>query len=140
MTNQKIDAMMKEIFSEAACRAGVRPKLEKLADDQVREMHRQCGIEDQPTMGELRGKVFDLQFRLAQQERMNLDHEKDYMAVWQLIKQPNETVVEAVQRTVNERAEWRECAGRLAESLEGNALEPLWKALEQFHKLNKEAK
>ena len=47
---------------------------------------------------------------------------------------------ERAEKAEAERDEWRKCAGRLAESLEGNALDPRWKVLEQFHKLNKEAK
>lgn len=62
-----------------------------------------------------RGDNLSIRFRLQQQEAMNLDHEKDYMAVWQLIKQPNETVVEACQRIVKQLSDSKEEVERLRE-------------------------
>lgn len=54
MSNLEIDALMRGICSAEACWDAVRPKLEKLAVGQMREMRRQCGIEDLTALVELR--------------------------------------------------------------------------------------
>lgn len=53
---------------------------------------------------ELRERIVSLQFQLKTSQSQNDEHEQDYMAVWKLIKQPNETVVEAAKRVVKELA------------------------------------
>lgn len=55
----------------------------------------------------LRDENNTLAFRLASVQNEHADHEKDYLAVWKLIKQPNESVVDAVKRVVEEAAALR---------------------------------
>jgi len=58
--------------------------------------------------------ALDMEFRLKQAEQRNIEHESDYLAVWKEIKQPNETVLQAVRRVVRNRAESER---KLADSL-----------------------
>lgn len=58
-------------------------------------------------LAEAKDRAMAAEFRLSCAVNANADHEQDYLAVWKLIKQPNETVVQAVQRVVNEPAEAR---------------------------------
>ena len=131
--------LLLEICSEEARREVARAWLATLAAAGASEMHRQCGIEDLTALEELRSA-----FQRQQSNYTRLYHaviggecttcdEKDICAIATSHR-------ELAEKVEAERDEWRKCAGRLAESLAGNALEPLWKALEQFHKLTKEAK
>ncbi len=56
---------------------------------------------------ELRTKVNSLEFRLSQEKHLNTDNEQDYLAVWKLIKRPDETVVQAAQRLKSENEAMR---------------------------------
>lgn len=59
-------------------------------------------------IAQLREKVNSLEFRLSQEKHLNTDHEQDYLAVWKLIKRPDETVVQAAQRLKTENEAMRE--------------------------------
>lgn len=52
---------------------------------------------------EMRDKLLSLEFRLKQEQAKNAEHEQDYLAVWKAIKEPNETVLDAVKRVIKER-------------------------------------
>lgn len=54
-------------------------------------------------VAELKAKLTAADFFLAQSRTENTEHEQDYLAIWRLIKEPNETVVDAVKRLVAER-------------------------------------
>lgn len=49
----------------------------------------------------------EMEFRLKQAERRNIEHESDYLAVWKTIKEPHETLLESCKRVVRERDELR---------------------------------
>lgn len=51
----------------------------------------------QEEIDEMRERLNSLEFRLAQEKHLNTDHEQDYLAVWKLIKKPDETVVQAAR-------------------------------------------
>jgi hypothetical protein len=42
-------------------------------------------------------------YRYKQERFQNLDHDRDYFEIWKMIKEPNETVVDAVKRVMKER-------------------------------------
>jgi hypothetical protein len=50
-----------------------------------------------------REMALEMEFRLKQAERRNIEHEDDYLAVWKVIKEPNETLLDACKRIVRER-------------------------------------
>lgn len=50
-----------------------------------------------------RNTALEMEFRIKQVERRNMEHEDDYLAVWKIIKEPNETVLDACKRIVRER-------------------------------------
>jgi hypothetical protein len=50
-----------------------------------------------------RNLALEMEFRLKQAERRNIEHEDDYMAVWKAIKEPNETLLESCKRVVRQR-------------------------------------
>jgi hypothetical protein len=62
----------------------------------------------QPAIEAMREKMNSLEFRLSQEKHRNADHEQDYLAVWKLIKRPDETVVQAAQRIKAENEAMRE--------------------------------
>ena len=47
--------------------------------------------------------ALEMEFRFKQAERRNIEHEDDYMAVWKVIKEPNETLLDSCKRVVGER-------------------------------------
>ena len=51
--------------------------------------------------------ALEMEFRLKQAERRNIEHEDDYLAVWKVIKEPNETLLDACKRIVRERDDLR---------------------------------
>ena len=51
--------------------------------------------------------ALEMEFRLKQAERRNIEHENDYLAVWKAIKEPNETLLDSCKRVVRERDELR---------------------------------
>jgi hypothetical protein len=59
-----------------------------------------------------------LKFQLKTEKHLNKDHEDDYLAVWKLIKQPNETVVGAAKRIKTELAEVTKQRDDLADALQ----------------------
>ena len=81
----------------------------QLADDKAHlaliKQERDEAIEQ---VKELKDQNHSLMFRLSQERTMNRDHEDDYLCVWKLIKEPNETVVQACKRIVRERDEAQE--------------------------------
>ena len=54
---------------------------------------------------EAQDAALEMEFRLKQAERRNVEHEHDYLAVWKAIKRPNETVLEACKRILRQRDE-----------------------------------
>ena len=58
-------------------------------------------------------KCLSNEFRLVCAKAENVDHEVDYLAIWKLVKQPNENVVDAVKRVVKERDTEREKVAKL---------------------------
>jgi hypothetical protein len=54
---------------------------------------------------EAQDAALEMEFRLKQAERRNVEHEDDYLAVWRAIKRPNETVLEACNRILRQRDE-----------------------------------
>lgn len=54
---------------------------------------------------EAQDAALEMEFRLNQAERRNVEHEGDYLAVWRAIKRPNETVLEACNRILRQRDE-----------------------------------
>lgn len=54
-----------------------------------------------------RDLALEMEFRLKQAERRNIEHENDYLAVWKAIKEPNETLLDSCKRVVRERDELR---------------------------------
>jgi len=68
---------------------------------------------------ELREKVNSLEFRLAQEKHLNDDHDRDYLAVWKLIKRPDETVVQAVQRVKAENEAMRDAINTACDMCDG---------------------
>lgn len=50
-----------------------------------------------------RNLALEMEFRLKQAERRNIEYEDDYMAVWKAIKEPNETLLESCKRVVSQR-------------------------------------
>jgi hypothetical protein len=67
----------------------------------MREFARQLETE----LAEANERASSAEFRLNQEKHRNDDHEQDYLAVWKLIKRPDETVVQAAQRVSGELAE-----------------------------------
>lgn len=61
------------------------------------------------------------EFRLNQEKNLNRDHEQDYLAVWKLIKMPDETVVQAAQRLNSENTTMRDVIRQLYDMTEGCA-------------------
>jgi hypothetical protein len=57
---------------------------------------------------EAQDAALEMEFRLKQAERRNVEHEDDYLAVWRAIKRPNETVLEACKRILRQRDELME--------------------------------
>lgn len=57
---------------------------------------------------EYQARIADLEFRIGCLKAEHRDHEKDYLAVWKLIKRPDETVVDAVKRIVAENETLRD--------------------------------
>lgn len=60
-------------------------------------------LEAKEVREEMRDKIISLEFKLKQEQQKNAEHERDYLAVWKAVKEPNETVVQAVRRVVLER-------------------------------------
>jgi hypothetical protein len=63
-------------------------------------------------------KCLSTEFRLVCAKAENIEHEEDYMAIWRLIKKPNEHVVDAVKRVIKERDAEREKVSKLRASIE----------------------
>jgi len=59
-----------------------------------------------------------LKFQLKTEKHLNEEHEKDYLAIWKLIKKPNETVVDAAKRIKLNLAEVTKQRDLLIEGLE----------------------
>ncbi len=62
---------------------------------------------------EAQDAALEMEFRLKQAERRNVEHEDDYLAVWKAIKRPNETVLEACKRILCQRDELLEAMQRI---------------------------
>jgi hypothetical protein len=59
--------------------------------------------QDEKDVEHYKEEALKWEFRYKQEKNQNLDHEKDYMEVWKLIKEPDESVVGAVKRIIRER-------------------------------------
>lgn len=68
--------------------------------------------------GELKDHVSLLEFRIGSLKSEHADHEQDYLAIYKLIKKPDENTVDAVKRVVSENAGLRKDRERLVAALE----------------------
>lgn len=72
-------------------------RLENITRIQAKQIERMSLAKD------AEGKRADsAEFALSCEKSKNADHEKDYLAVWKLIKRPDETVVQSIRRVLSE--------------------------------------
>lgn len=96
--------------------------------------HRARVVELEMVLEDAKQKSLSAEFRLRQEELVNFGHEEDYLAVCKLIKEPSESVVDAVKRVIRERDNAlmeRDAAHRAVQKAVGSFVEKVERRAEE---------
>lgn len=102
-----IEALLTHVVSSLKDRPLTLDTIQGAAGKLLALKERVCAVEenDAADLEVWRDRAITMEFLLTQAKTENAVHERDYLAIWRLVKAPNETVVDAVKRVIKERDE-----------------------------------